>query len=301
MPTIATSGAFEVRKFFETQFVGNFVVESATHRLLGGVGNNNRRAWAFPLNTPRGLTVLQEFAYDHPFHNGIFVGQGRVTCGAAGANFWCTDFDRRQAKNPVMQDLDDLRYEGTPEVAPIENGFVFTYRTTWRDARGAAYCDEVRTFELRALADGTACEVTSTKTAAHGPVTFEKSKHGSIGVRLQAQILPLLGGSILAGRAGGIERGTHEDVVGDAPADFVAYEADAPGLGRFGIAMAVTKNSASPDRAGPWFVRNYGMAMFNATKNAPIALAAGESWTAAARYIAYDGGLTPDRAAGWFR
>ena len=34
----------------------------------------NAQPWVYPLYTPAGHQVLQEFAFDHPFHNGCFVG-----------------------------------------------------------------------------------------------------------------------------------------------------------------------------------------------------------------------------------
>src|SRR5688500_13898876 len=57
------------------------VVERATGRFLGAFGTSFYRSWVFPLYTPSGLTVLQEFAYDHPFHNGLFVAQHPVHAG----------------------------------------------------------------------------------------------------------------------------------------------------------------------------------------------------------------------------
>ena len=54
----------------------HLVVDSNTGICLGGVGANFYRPFVFPFYTPAGHTVVQEFAFDHPFHNGIFVGQG---------------------------------------------------------------------------------------------------------------------------------------------------------------------------------------------------------------------------------
>jgi hypothetical protein len=67
----------------------------------------------------------------------------------------------------------------------------------------------------------------------------------------------------------------------------------------YGICLMIRDNSASPDRRGPWFIRDYGMAMFNATQNGPIAVPAGGHWTAALRVVAYDGALTAERLAAW--
>ena len=67
---------FEVKVNAKT----HLVVETDTGRCLGGVGANFYRPLSFVI-TPAGHTVVQEFAFDHPFHNGIFVGQGPVQVG----------------------------------------------------------------------------------------------------------------------------------------------------------------------------------------------------------------------------
>ena len=51
------------------------VVDQETKRCLGGLGSNAWRTFVFPLYTPGGHTVIQEYPFDHPFHNGFFVGQ----------------------------------------------------------------------------------------------------------------------------------------------------------------------------------------------------------------------------------
>ena len=51
----------------------HMVVESQTGRCLGSVGSNAQRSWVFPFYTPSGHTVIQEYAFDHPFHNGFYT------------------------------------------------------------------------------------------------------------------------------------------------------------------------------------------------------------------------------------
>ena len=64
------------------------VIESASGRCLGGFGSNTQRSWVFPFYTPSGHTVIQEYAFDHPFHNGFFVGQSPVIVGGREGQFW---------------------------------------------------------------------------------------------------------------------------------------------------------------------------------------------------------------------
>ncbi len=51
--------------------------------------------------------------------------------------------------------------------------------------------------------------------------------------------------------------------------------------GRYGVALQIVQNSASPERTGPLFVRDHGLMLFNPTMNKGISLGAGETWTGA--------------------
>ena len=295
-----TTSPFDARQGMAHPFWGHLVVERATGRILGGAGRNPHRAWAFPLNTPRGLNVIQEYSFDHPFHNGVFVGQGNVIKGGRTTNFWSPSPDFRQEANAVFHHLGDLRYSDPPRVEPHASGVRFTFETTWRDETGEPVLDEVRTIDIRAAKDATVCDVTSRKAAAHGPLEFGVTKYGTIGARVQPQLLPPFGGQILAGDGGNIRRG-RDDIASTKPCDWVAYESEPPGLWRFGLCLRILDNTASPDRRGPWFIRDYGMAMFNATMKDAIKLEQGQVWTTALRVVAYDGPLTIERAAAWAR
>lgn len=289
--------AFEARGLLGNS--GYLVVEHATNRLLAGIGHNDRRAWVFPLNTPRGLPVVQEYAFDHPFHNGVFVGQARIRQSGREANFWAFAPDWRQPDNYIFQNLGEVRYKEPPSMERRDGGYRFVYRSTWRDADLAPMLDEIRTIDIYDHGDATICDLTSQKIAAYGALDFAPTKHGTIGMRVQRQLLPQLGGQIIAGRDGHLRRGLADEVANDQACDYIAYEADVPTLGRFGVAMTILANSASDERRGPWFIRDYGMAMFNATMHDGIHVPDGESWTAALRVAAYDGTLNDERARAW--
>jgi hypothetical protein len=279
---------------------GYGVVECDTNRLLAGIGNNAHRAWIFPLNTPLGRNTVQEYPFDHPFHNGVFVGQGKVQQGGQESNFWAPLTDWRQPANPVFQRIGLLKYAGPPAVESIEDGMRFSYQTTWQDERERPVLEERRSFEIRAAEDATFCDVTSQKRAAYGDLTFAVTKHGAIGARVQPQLLPVLSGEIQGGRRDrGVRRGLAEEVAHLQSCDFVGYEAEVPGLGRFGVCLIIRENTASPERQGPWFIRDYGMALFNPTLTAPVHLAEGDSWSVGLRVVAYDGSLDLARAEPW--
>jgi hypothetical protein len=129
---------------------------------------------------------------------------------------------------------------------------------------------------------------------------FPKTKYGCIGIRAEPRLLPAMGGEIVSsGSRGALRRGNADEVANGQSCDFVAYEAATSDGGRFGVCLLILDNSASSERAGPWFIRDYGMAMYNPTIQRDISIVAGESWTIGLRVVAYDGALTLDRAAAW--
>ena len=294
-----SESGYEVRQVRPHHGFARLVLERSTGRILGGAGHNQHRAYVFPLNTPRGLCVVQEYAFDHPFHNGVFVGQAEIFLNGKVSNYWAPGPDWRRPQNPVFQHIGELRYSEAPQTEPRDNGFRFTYKTVWRGEDREPVLDEVRTIDLYDGGDGTVCDTTSEKIASYGPIEFAANKHGSIGARVQPQLLPAMGGQILGGHGGEIRRGLADEVASGKVCDYVAYEAEQYELGRFGVCLSILTNSATDNRQGPWFIRDYGMAMFNATMTESIHVEQGQAWTAALRVVAYDGPLTDDRARGW--
>lgn len=284
-----------------TNVAGQYVVESATGRILAGIGRNPHRAWVHPLNTRRGLNVVQEFPFDHPFHNGIFVGQGVVRQGGREAHFWAPAPDWRDPKNYIYSHIGKIYYgrDQPTSVEPCDGGYRFEFRTTWFDEEDQPMLDEERSISAYSIEDATVCDLFTAKKATYGAVEYPASKHGTIGVRVQPQLLPVMGGEVLGSLSGKVRRGRSDEVASGQPCDVVAYEADVPSLGRFGVCMIVLENSASSDLRGPWFIRDYGMAMFNASMHDDITTPEGGTWTAGLRIVAYDGELSSDRVKAW--
>ena len=268
----------------------HLVVQTSTGRVLGGFGANFYRPWVFPLYTPRGLTVVQEFAFDHPFHNGVFVGQNPVEHPGGIANYWAA---------PPRRSLEDALFavppgrmdpDGEIRMAPTADGGAFTLDLTWRDADETPVLRERRSVAIYSAAGATICEMASEKTAAFGPLRFPKTKFGSIGIRVEPRLLPPLGGTVIADGTRGDASVAHETDAG-----FVAYENGDGVGGRFGVLLS----RPDPVAGGPWFVRDYGMALWNPTWAGAIAVPDGETWRLALRVVAYDGAVDGDRAGSW--
>src|SRR5207248_909510 len=146
-----------------------------------------------------------------------------------------------------------------------------------------------RSVAVRALADAVLIEVVSAKRATYGDLRFGATKAGAIVARIQPQLLPPLGAEIVAFDGDRVRRGTADAAVGAQPCQALAYENELAGHGRFGCCLCAPYDSSSSDRDGPWFVRDYGMAVYAPTLRRTIELPAGETWTTSLRVVAYDG------------
>jgi hypothetical protein len=265
----------------------HLVVERVSRRVLGGVVVNHYRPSVFPLYTPSGHTVLQESPPDHPFHSGFFVGQNDVEAGGRQANFWATP-PARMADDPLQLRVGRMAVESPPEVRAEEDWIELELTSVWRDEHEKPVLDEVRTVRF-ALRDGaTVCDMWSRKTASYEPVRFGATKHGSIGIRVEPRLLPMLGGEVIGDRG----RRGHPDLLHEEESGYIAYENEVTPSGRVGVLMSTLPDSAR----GTWFIRDYGMAMYDATLRSAVSLDAGDSWTVALRVTAYEGPLTEERA-----
>ena len=267
----------------------HLVVSTGTGRCLGGVGANFYRPFVFPFYTPAGHTVIQEFAFDHPFHNGIFVGQAPVRVGDREAWYWGAP-PRRSFNDRLFEKLGRMETQKEMEITANKDGINFIQKLIWRDENEEPMIDEVRTVNLYSLDDATVCDMTSEKIAAYGDVEYPQSKYGSIGMRVEPRLLPVLGGVVIGdnGRKGKV------DAI-QGVSDFVAYQNHLAGHGVFGVYMTILDEGVR----GPWFIRDYGMALFNPTQEATIVTPKNESWKIALRFVAYDGELTDTRSRNW--
>jgi len=260
---------------YEVREVPNGLLVFADGRCLAGLGRNYYRAWLYPLYTPAGQCVLQEFPFDHPFHNACFVGQNPVRIGGRTANFWAVP-PKREPEDEIFVNVGRIEVEKT-EAACGEKAVLISMKNVWVDEHGEPVLEEERSYHI-ALADGaTLCEVKSRKIAAYGELEFPATKFGGVGVRVDPRLLPISGGKILG------EHGKRSP--------FVAYESPSAGFGLCLIA---------PDDKLPWFVRDYGLALYNPTWEQALRVAHGEAWEVVLRLVAYDGTLEAEPGQGWF-
>lgn len=270
----------------------HMVFDNVTGKFLGGFGSNFYRTWVFPLYTPSGQTVIQEFAHDHPFHNGFFVGQHPIIKDGKEANYWMAP-PKRHNSDPNYRNLGRVDAPNTPKIEISEAGVRFISESIWRDEDENPVLDEVREvlFYSDENANAIICEMTSKKIASYGRLEYPVTKYGCIATRIEPRVLPTMGGIIIAdnGRRG------DEDKLHVTESDFIAYENSSAGNGTIGLLMT----SLDPRVRGPWFVRNYGVAFLNLTMNQTVITEEGQDWTVSKRLVAYDGPLTDERIAKW--
>lgn len=268
----------------------HLVVETSTNRCLGGVGTNFYRPFLFPFYTAAGHTVIQEFAFDHPFHNGIFVGQAPVKVGDREAWFWGAP-PRRSFTDRLFENLGRMDTQKDMVISQHNCGVRFTQNIVWRDANEEPLIDEIRTIDLYVSDGVTVCDMTSEKVASYGDVEYPQTKYGSIGMRVEPRLLPVLGGVVIGDNN---RKGTVKDI-DDNTSDFVAYQNNLTGHGQFGIFMTILDENIR----GPWFIRDYGMALYNPTQTGSVTTKAEDSWKIGLRFVAYDGELTSERVEKW--
>lgn len=268
---------------------GFLVLDETGERCLGGLGANYYRPWVFPLYTPDGVTVLQEFPFDHPFHNGLWIAQGPIRLGDKIVHLWPMPPHRKPGET-LFTHLGRMESLGAPTVEPHAAGVRFTFQTIWRSGDGDPIVDETRTVDLYSVDDATVCDVRSVQTASYGALVYETTKFGSACIRVDPRLLPTTVGEVMAD---GGRRGKAE-VALQQPNDYVAYEGPIGNGRRAGVLLAVPGQ-----RPHTWFIRDYGLATYNPTMEEDIHIAEGASWQVGLRVVAYDGALDEARARAW--
>lgn len=275
---------------------GFMVQNEQSGRWLGGFGANYYRSWVYPLLTPKGLTVIQEFPYDHPFHNGLWVAQGPIQFendgGQETVHFWPAPPERRPGES-LFSHMGRIESLGLPTIETDEYGVRFTLQSCWRNGKGAPVLDEIRTVHLYEGEYATLCDVTTVQQANYGAVHYEASKFGAICIRTDPRLTPVLGATVIAD---GGRRGKAEVALQKANA-YVAYES-APSNSSEGFGILLSVPGARP---AEWFIRDYGLATYNPMFEQPRTVARGDSLTVTLRVVAYDNPLTDARAQRWIQ
>ncbi|MFM8865966.1 MAG: DUF6807 family protein [Limnohabitans sp.] len=288
------TGQANERWVWRTLPQGWMAFDQLQQRCLLGVGAHWYRPWVYPLYTPAGHQVLQEFAFDHPFHNGCFAGLHPVVQDGRASNFWATP-PQRQADDPMLADLGRVVLAQPPHLWADAEQLGALLTLDWRAADGQVLLHEQRTLCLRPGPQANQLLVSSEWTAAVD-VALAPTKFAGLGVRLDPALTQVAGARYAALPA---LAGAGRDVSGlvrqaclaeDVPVDALhggmhagvrIQVAAEPGWG-------LVLHQAAP--AVPWFVRGYGLVLHNPVQHQPVRLAPGQNMAWSITLTAYDAG-----------
>lgn len=240
---------------------------------IAGVGASYMRPWLFPLYTPAGRQTLQEFAFDHPFHNGLFIGIHPVECAGVSHNFWATP-PQRAAEDEFMNALGRIVMRGEPALASDRGVLHAKFETEWVGLNDLVVFAERRSFEIYVDEAGHHVSMESKLSALcdlHIPVT----KFAGVGVRLDPRLTKTAGGRFVCQHGSGGAVVAHGKTLDKL--DVVAG-------GSNGFALTIR----SDHYKGPWFVRDYGLVLLNPATNEAIDMKAGDELRLSVSLIAND-------------
>jgi hypothetical protein len=281
---------------------GWMAVDAARGRCVAGWGWHWYRPWLYPLYTPGGRQVLEAFPFDHPFHNGCFVGLHPVVHMGRHHNFWGTP-PMRQPSDPLTEDLGRVSNASEPLLS-ARGGRELQAELDlhWLGCDGTLLLREHRSIHIESdhLENRVhlRCEWKALVT-----LSIPATKFAGIGVRLDPALTPACGARYAAvGRRGGLNQSSvPQSHSGNtwAEAAVSAQDCSLEDIhGREHEAVRV-ESAANPDagwgllmhtaRPGaPWFVRSYGLALHNPLAEQGLELVAGESMRWSLGLVAYD-------------
>lgn len=243
---------------------------------VGAIGVSGIRTYTYPLFTPSGVIVLQEYPPDHAHHQGIMVGQDFMN----GHNFW--------AMGHTRYPLNFQRQEKI-EIKADDAGVTILQRLRWVTKDGEAMINEERRSRFEAWDGFHFVDVTTTWIAAYSDVAIGQTKEGGLGMRVHPQLETFWGGRIRSSTG----KFDEKDVF-DTFADWIEVNGTIGGRDA-GIVMM----PHPLQKQIPWFVRDYGFHSYGPFRHATGRIPFGSSYTLRVGFAAYDGksdGTQGDRA-----
>lgn len=225
----------------------------------------------FPVNGPSGASVTSMRNGKYPHHSSLFFGCDKVN----GGNYWQEGNERGQ-----------ILSEGPVIVTAAGSEIVLTEVCHWKRPGAEAPFRDTRKIVISSPARGWRqidFEITLEPLMA---VTIEKTNHSLFSVRMDPDLTPVMGGTMInAGGAGG-----EKDTFGQ-PSPWMA------GWGRRGSGdvegLAIFQHPANRWAPSPWFTRDYGFMsptpMYWPTEGSATRLAAGDKVTLRYRVLVFSG------------
>lgn len=274
---------------------GCMAFDQVQQRCVVGVGWNWYRPWVYPFYTPAGHQVLREFAFDHPFHNGCFVGMHPVLSEGQASNFWVAP-PQRQLNDPMIENLGRVVLDEPPNLWTETEKMGALLKLRWIGRDSQLLLREHRSLRLCPSKRANQLTISSKWTAAVS-VELLPTKFAGIGVRLDPA-LTLAGGARYAVipdptddgvpprdaqhlvRLGCTAKDQPIELLHGGIHDGVRIQAGVkPGWG-------VIAHQTAP--TAPWFVRDYGLVLHNPIQHNTVRLEAGQTMAWSVTITAYD-------------
>ena len=276
---------------------GWMAYDESASRCIAGFGWNWCRPWIYPLYTPAGRQVLQEFPFDHPFHNGCFTGIHPVIHGDRSHNFWATP-PQRSVEDSLLQNLGRVTLSAPPELSVVRDELHALLQLEWTGCHGEPLLYERRSLRIQSGGIANQIHIHCHLTACVA-LTLPRTKFAGVGVRLDPALSAL--GEGRYAQVWGLRKNDLQAVeawVSSAKSVLDVSACDATMLHGQALEAACFESAKREGGYGllihevfpkvPWFVRDYGLVLLNALQMRDEVLSGGDSFTWTATLAAYD-------------
>lgn len=247
-------------------------------RTVIGLGQNDHRAYLYPVLTPAGFPLTTESPVDHPHHNSVWVGADHVTAllpfdddryeeatysfyinetfqGRAPGRIVSRSIEHEERSENHLRLVQTLDWQG-----PVE----------WGAPAGRTIAVETRTFDVRPGKTLHAIDIASRLSPTEWDLRIGPTRHAWFGIRVAEPLRPGLGGIKTLSKGDWVHLG----------GEFAAGH-------RAGLAVC-----RSPELAGePWSIHDWGTIDVNPLVQQPCELSPGDSLVVSIRLLAHDGPL----------
>ena len=281
------------RSAFETTVKGRRLKVLWKGRYVTALSQGARRAYLYPLFTPRGQQVTAEAPIDHPHHQSVSVGIDTFSVHRTDAdgtwtgryNFYMDEAYQGMAPGRIIS-----RSTETTEIDEnhlrITQTLDWSGPTDWANPSGPTLAAETRTIDVRPGKTASILDITSRLRPAEGRLELGPAFHGYFLVRMADGLRPADGAVLLdsEGRSGC-------DAIRRQRAGWV----DCSGVAAHGKKAGMAVFPYPPADQDPWHLSDWGYVMVNPFRLQAVHVGPGEESRAAVRVVAHDGDLEEAR------
>ncbi len=264
------------------------------------------RAYLYPVYSPSGVPLTTESPVDHPHHNSITISAdvffvmlpplipkqsalieeatynfyvNATFQGRSPGRIWVTSFDAEEVSDDHLRIVQQVQWQGPEEWgAPPPLG-------------RRVVAEETRTIDIRPGDVANVLDIRSQLRPTDWDVTIGPARHAYYTIRLEDQMRPINGGSLLDSEG----RKTAGDITG-AMADWVSMF----GPAAHGKQAGITVIPHASAEGIPWIAFDFGSINVNPVQTEKIVLNRGDEFDLGIRILAHDGDPMEADVAGMY-